>query len=237
MRLPTESRRGCPGAEPLDLNPALVLSMWTAGIAAGAALVSWWAIVGPGFTWLTAGVLVLTGVAAAVSGADALGWLGAFAALAAGVLARRRVAVSVLFTASAILLLTAAIADSPVLPAVSGALFLGGVTAEMLLGHWYLVDPKLPRWALQRLIIGAGAALVADALYLMAEGALNWGAGDEVLGWAFLMLALVSGLLVTGVSFALREPFYSGVMAATGLSYLAVLTAFGVVVVGRLLAF
>ncbi len=51
------------------------------------------------------------------------------------------------------------------------------------------------------------------------------------------MLTLVSALLVAGVSFALREPFYSGVMAATGLSYLAVLTAFGVVVVGRLLAF
>lgn len=211
--------------------------MWTAGIAAGAALVSWWAIVGPGFTWLSAGVLALTGIAAAVSGADVPGWLGAAAALGAGVLARRRVAASVLFAASAVLMSAAAISDSPVLPAVSGALFLGGVTAEMLLGHWYLVDPKLPRWALQWLVIGAGAALLADASYLMAEGALDWDAGDEVLGWAFLMLALVSALLVAGVSFALREPFYSAVMAATGLSYLAVLTAFGVVVVGRLLAF
>jgi hypothetical protein len=52
---------------------------------------------------------------------------------------------------------------------------------------------------------------------------------------AYLALAVLSALLVAAVWFSLREPTYSGVMAATGLSYLGVLTAFGVVVVGRLL--
>ena len=46
---------------------------------------------------------------------------------------------------------------------------------------------------------------------------------------------VMTGLLVAAVWFSLKEPAYSGVMAATGLSYLGVLTAFGVVVVGRLL--
>jgi hypothetical protein len=36
---------------------------------------------------------------------------------------------------------------------------------------------------------------------------------------------------------ALDEPRYSGVMAATGLSYLAVLTSLGVLFVGRTIAF
>ena len=40
---------------------------------------------------------------------------------------------------------------------------------------------------------------------------------------------------IAGVIFSLKEPGYAGVMAATGLSYLAVLTAFGVAVLGRML--
>jgi hypothetical protein len=55
--------------------------------------------------------------------------------------------------------------------------------------------------------------------------------------WAFAALTATTGLLVVAVSFSLRERGYAGVMAATGLSYLAVLTAFGVTVVGRMLAY
>ncbi len=58
---------------------------------------------------------------------------------------------------------------------------------------------------------------------------------DAVIGWAFVALALMSTLLAVAVWFALREPSYAGVMAATGLSYLAVLTVFGTVVTGRVL--
>ena len=52
---------------------------------------------------------------------------------------------------------------------------------------------------------------------------------------ALVALSVMTGLLVVAVWFSLKEPSYSGVMAATGLSYLGVLTTFGVVVVGRLL--
>ena len=220
----------------MDLTPALVLSMWAAGIAAAAAAVAWWAIVGRGFVRLSGIVIAGLSAAAAASGGGLPAWIAALLALVSLVVASRPAAMATFGSASVLLVLAAA-ADSPTLPAVSGAVFLGGITAEMLLGHWYLVDPQLPRWALQALAIGAGSGFVVDATYVMAKGALDWGAGDEVLGWAFLGLSAMSAVLIVAVSFSLREPSYTGVMAATGLSYLAVLTAFGVVVLGRLLAF
>ena len=50
-----------------------------------------------------------------------------------------------------------------------------------------------------------------------------------------IALTVMTALLIAAVWFSLREPGYSGVMAATGLSYLGLLTTFGVIVVGRLL--
>lgn len=55
-----------------------------------------------------------------------------------------------------------------------------------------------------------------------------------MLGWPFAALALLTGVLLLAVWSSLRQPSYSGVMAATGLSYLAVMTALGAVVTGRL---
>ena len=120
---------------------------------------------------------------------------------------------------------------------VTGAVFLGGITAEMMLGHWYLIDPRLPRWALKALT-GAGAiGLVADVVYLATQGGFDWSESGTATGAAFATLAAATGLLLAGVYFSLREPKYTGVMAATGLSYLATLTAFGAVVSGRMVAF
>ena len=211
--------------------------MWAAGIAAGAALVGLWSVGGAGFLRLSGVVLVLVGAAAAAAGTGLVGWLAVAAAIGATVVAGKRPYSVALFAAVTVLLAAVAIADSPVVLALSGSLFLGGVTAEMMLGHWYLVDPRLPRWALQGLVIGAGGAMVVDVVFVIGAGALDWGPGDEVIGWAFLGLSALSAGLLVAVSFALREPSYTGVMAATGLSYLAVLTSFGVVVLGRLLAF
>jgi hypothetical protein len=103
----------------------------------------------------------------------------------------------------------------------------------MLLGHWYLVDPRLPRQPLRRLALAAMAGIVADTVILAATVGLPWSPAETGVGWAFLVLSAVSALLVLGVFFALKEPAYSGVMAATGLSYLAVLTVIGSGVAGR----
>ncbi len=120
--------------------------------------------------------------------------------------------------------------------AVTGAVALGGVTSEMLLGHWYLVDPRLPRWALKRLGLTAVLGVTGDAITLAVLGAFAWTGGEQAVGWAYVALAAVTLVLLTGVWFSLDQPFYSGVMAATGLSYLAVLTTIGATVAGRALA-
>ena len=130
----------------MDLTPSLVLSMWTAGIAVSAAIVVRWSIVGTGFSILAGIIVVLFGGVAAASGAGLIGWLAVAAAMAALVSARRPIQTMLLFTTAGGLMLVAGFADSPVLLVLSGALAIGGITAQMMLGHWYLVDPRLPRW-------------------------------------------------------------------------------------------
>ncbi len=209
--------------------------MWTAGIAATTGVIAGWRIVGSGYSRLAAAVVLLLGVAAATTGGGSIAWVGSIAALTAVFVAPFTRLYVVLIAASSASFIAVAIDGSSSFLAVTGALFLGLITAEMMLGHWYLVDPRLPRWALQGLVLGALVALIVDFTYLTTVGALDWGTGEEVLGWAFLVLTFFSAVLTIAVSLSLREPFYTGVMAATGLSYLAVLTAFGSVVLGRLL--
>jgi hypothetical protein len=219
----------------LELTPALVLAMWTGGMAALAALVAWWRIVGPGFGWLMAAVVLLFGAGLAAATDDRRVVVALLLVAAAGVTVRRPRVAAGCFLAAALVLGAVAAADSPLLPVVTGMVFLGGVTVEMVLGHWYLVDPRLPRWALQVLAMIGGAGLVAESAVLVAAGAL--GSAEVATVWAFVALGATTGLLIVAVSLSLRERGYSGVMAATGLSYLAVLTAFGVAVVGRMLAY
>lgn len=221
----------------MDLNPGLVMGMWTAGLAAGGALVVRWSVVGPGYAWLTAGVVVVFGALAAAAGGGVLAWLGVAVTLGAAVIARAALAAGMAFALATVLFLTAVGADSPLIPLVTGALFLGGVTSEMMLGHWYLIDPRLPRWALRTLTVVGAGGLTADFAYLAARGGLDWSEAGTAMGAAFVALMATTLLLLVGVWFSLKEPKYTGVMAATGLSYLATLTALGATVVGRMVTF
>lgn len=202
-------------------------------MAGGAALVSQWGIVGPGYGLLTSLAITIAGGVTALAGSSSLGIVAALAALAAGLMARRPRIAGALFAVAALGFFAVAVRDGGFLPAVSGSVLLGGMTSEMLLGHWFLVDPQLPRWALQRLGVMAGIGLVAEVAVVAALGA--FGSSDGVMIAALAALAVMAALLVAAVWFSLQETGYSGVMAATGLSYLGVLTSFGVVVVGRLL--
>ena len=202
--------------------------MWAGGMALGVAAISRWKIVGGGF-FLVAGATVLLVGSWTVPGGGFWTWLGVAGALLGMVFARQPSIATVAFALGGIGFVVEAASYGNALLAISGALALGCVTDEMLLGHWYLVDPKLPRWALQRLDLVAGVALIADAGLLLIAGATV----GSVVGWAFVVLAVMSVLLMVGVWFSLKEPAYAGVMAATGLSYLAVLTALGAAVAGR----
>jgi hypothetical protein len=121
-----------------------------------------------------------------------------------------------------------------------GAAFLGCVTDAMLLGHWYLVQPGLPRRLLNELVTLLGYIWPVEvAVLLLPTGMLSvWsGAVDDgwngTLGWFWGACAITTIVLVVVTRAALKERQYSAVMAATGLLYLAILTAFGTDLVAR----
>lgn len=122
------------------------------------------------------------------------------------------------------------------LRAVAGAAFLGAVTDAMILGHWYLIDPKLPKVAIRRLNTIAAGSLAAFALTLVVPPASVLAAFGSAtlmaLGW--VATSVFCGVLVLLVSRALREQGYAAVMSATGLLYVATMVAVGVVVTGAL---
>ena len=125
---------------------------------------------------------------------------------------------------------------------VVGAAFLGSVTDAMLLGHWYLVQPGLARSPLLELVRWTGWLWPAEvAVMLLPVGmisVLNGTIDDSyggILGWMWVTCALTTLGLVVVTRLALKERQYSAVMAATGLLYLAILTAFGTDLVARAL--
>lgn len=123
---------------------------------------------------------------------------------------------------------------------VAGALFLGAVTDAMLLGHWYLVQPGLARGPLLELVRWTGwiwpvhvvAMLVPTGMVSVLDGSIDDGYGG-ILGWMWATCTVSTIALVFVTRAALRERYYSAVMAATGLLYLAILTAFGQDLVAR----
>jgi hypothetical protein len=121
-----------------------------------------------------------------------------------------------------------------------GAAFLGSITDAMLLGHWYLVQPGLPRRLLHELVdavaviwpIEVIALLIPTGMVSVWTGSIDDGWGG-MLGWMWAACAVTTIVLIGVTKAALRERQYSAVMAATGLLYLAILTAFGTDLVAR----
>jgi hypothetical protein len=121
-----------------------------------------------------------------------------------------------------------------------GAVFLGLVTDAMLLGHWYLVQPGLRRdpikdlvrlcmivWPLEVIVF-----LLHPGMIQVLSGQIDDGWGG-LMGWIWLTCAVTTIGLLWTTWLALRERYYSAVMAATGLLYLAILTAFGQDLIAR----
>jgi len=125
-----------------------------------------------------------------------------------------------------------------VLRVIVGALFLGAVSSTMLLGHWYLVQPGMSRQPLRELIAWAGGLCLADAIvWLLPTGMvsvlLGSNGANAILGWFWLVCVVATAGLLLATHLALKEPRYAAVMAATGLSYLAIMTAFAMELVPR----
>jgi hypothetical protein len=122
----------------------------------------------------------------------------------------------------------------------ASAAFLGAVTDAMLLGHWYLVQLGLPRRLLLEMVnwvawtwpVEIVALLLPTGMLAVLSGEIDDG-WDGTLGWFWVACAITTLALAFVTRMALRERAYSAVMAATGLLYLAILTAFGTDLVAR----
>jgi hypothetical protein len=123
-----------------------------------------------------------------------------------------------------------------------GAAFMGAVTDAMLLGHWYLVQPGLARGPLLELVKWTGWLWVPEVVLLLVPvgmvSVINGTIDDSyngLLAWFWIACAVTTGGLIVVTRMALKERYYSAVMSATGLLYLAILTAFGTDLVARAL--
>jgi hypothetical protein len=112
----------------------------------------------------------------------------------------------------------------------------------MLLGHWYLVQPGLGREPLLELVrwltvvwpLEIAALLWPTGMLSVIRGDIDDG-WNGVLGWMWVACAVTTLILCIVTRAALKERAYAAVMAATGLLYLAILTAFGTDLVARAL--
>lgn len=115
-----------------------------------------------------------------------------------------------------------------------GALALGGTNAAMLLGHWYLITPKLSPAPLQRASLIVAAAVLLQAVLVgvaIARGELA-GVTDSSLGVAIAIrigvgLVMTFGLLIAGWWTARMNT-----QSSTGLLYVGL----GTVIAGELAA-
>jgi hypothetical protein len=121
-----------------------------------------------------------------------------------------------------------------------GAALYGAVSDAMLLGHWYLVQPglarapiiELVRWTAAVWPFHLAAFLWPTGMVSVLNGTIDDGY-NGLLGWFWVACVVTTIGLVAVTRLALKERQYAAVMAATGLLYLAILTAFGQDLVAR----
>lgn len=251
----------------IELDAASFLVQWAVGGMAGAWFTTRQREVGVGYGWLLRIIFGLLAGSGAVIGllsdggaATRVRDIAAVAVTIAIVVAlvssirRRRNVDSALFDPRldlvpaivGVVALVAAGVDAggndlvAVVRLVVGAAFLGFVSDAMLLGHWYLVQPGLPRRHINEIVaaflviwpIEVAVMLLPTGMFSVFSGSVDDGWGGQ-LGWFWAACAVTTGVLTVVTQRALKERSYSAVMAATGLMYLAILTAFGTDLVAR----
>jgi hypothetical protein len=91
---------------------------------------------------------------------------------------------------------------------------------------------ELNDWLLKIWPFEVALLLIPTGMFSVFNGNIDDHYGG-MLGWFWIACAITTGGLAFVTRLALRERFYSAVMAATGLLYLAILTAFGTDLVAR----
>ena len=239
----------------IRLDAATVLLQWSTG----GLFFLWFTTrrheIGRGYGWLIriTYLLIAAGAVAAGIATDVLPVrevsAAAVAAVSLATVMRRDVRLDIVAPAIGLVGVVAGALDAAggagdtavsLLRVVIGTFFLGAVSDAMLLGHWYLVQPGLPRKILNELVVTVRWLLPFQVVVmLLPTGMLSVFAGtvDDgwggMLGWFWLACAVTTAVLIEVTIRALKERSYSAVMAATGLMYLAILTAFGTDLVAR----
>jgi hypothetical protein len=119
------------------------------------------------------------------------------------------------------------------------AVALGAVTAAMLLGHWYLVTPKLSPAPLRRMIWLLLATLALQALlFVVAVTAVSSGPLGGPIGW-LTWLRLIAGILLPiGITvLALLASRAASLQASTGLLYISLALVMAGSIAGASLAY
>ena len=93
---------------------------------------------------------------------------------------------------------------------------------------------ELVRWTMIVWPFEVAALLWPIGMVSVLSGHINDGYGG-MLGWFWVACAVTTIGLCVVTRAALKERYYSAVMSATGLLYLAILTAFGTDLVARAL--
>lgn len=105
---------------------------------------------------------------------------------------------------------------------ILAALALGAVNAAMLLGHWYLVTPKLSPAPLRRMMWLLVGSLVLQAIAfgvaLAAGGSDALSGGLGILTWLRLAVGILLPILVTALAIAASRA--ASLQASTGLLYI-----------------
>jgi len=102
---------------------------------------------------------------------------------------------------------------------------VSGIFSLMMIGHWFLVDPTITRIGMKN--IARSSMLIAGLLCLMITTGLVSLEITTLYKNIIVGLYISSFILSLGSLMSLNETSYTGVMAATGLSYLSLLVSLG----------
>src|SRR5210317_845567 len=111
-------------------------------------------------------------------------------------------------------------------------LLVSSVFSSMMIGHWFLVDPTIERIGMKNIskLSSRLSILLAFLVFLniYESNSLFFSSlSENLLNNIVIFLYLSSALLSFGSLKSLQEKSYTGVMASTGLSYLALIVALG----------
>ena len=104
-------------------------------------------------------------------------------------------------------------------------MLVSSIFSLMMIGHWFLVDPTISRVGMKN--IAKSSMFFATVLCLLLITGLITNDISTLYRNIILGLYISSGILSLGAYKSLNETSYTGVMAATGLSYLSLLVSLG----------